>query len=763
MKAPDLGCFLLYTIYMSKEHIDISDQLYCSVDLEFTGFDPARDQILEIGFAFFRMTEKGAEITEQWSQVFKSSIEVHPKILGLTGITQEELDAAPDFNEHREFLQEKLGDAIIVGHNPVMDVKFLEAYGLKLSGRIIDTLELVQFILPTHHSYNLENLVHYFGVKHHNAHRALGDAISTVAVLENLLRSYNQFPKKLKEELTSVVSRGEFLWQKLFEQELEEREIEQNDSLKHTATLNSVQPLELSKDLISIDESPDNHEVRVALGLKSDKAPSVLAVETSATVMKLWKDGLVHGVFRSEDTFSKPAFEKFLKSATTSEELRFCLKIIVWLHTNWQTEVVFDLNISFFGGQFRTFITGGLPKVGNEPVLCVDYATLQTLTSTNIFKNFKDRQLVVVDIQNFEKFMSTGFGVRLSWSSVLYSLKMIYNPETDFGNQDAKDKVMSALTSTDLFFGLVYMLMHQTFPNKPYATLEELESNHSHIFSRLQRAAESLKEKLQEVHVFSEAVDLSRTINFLESFFSLTEGRVKWVTIDERNLSFNDLPIDISDSVQGILNGFSSVRFTETISQPNLLSYLVDRLGLHTETSEFTKISSSMVPSNLNFASFDVALSDSQLYEETTVSPLPLIIIFPDLASIKNFYNDHYSKIKEKAALFAQGYSGGGNKMFRNFSIKENSVLLVTAEFMAKQNYKISARTVLFTGAPGVEKDHPYTSAILKHWESKHEDLISTLQLSKIILAIKKIQLTHSVSVKMYNFAKNNIFVDKSR
>lgn len=738
-----------------------SDQLYCSVDLEFTGFDPSRDQILEIGFAFFRMTEKGAEITEQWSQVFKPTIEVHPKILGLTGITQKELDDAPDFNEHREFLQEKLGDAIIVGHNPVMDVKFLEAYGIKLSGKIIDTLELVQFILPVHHSYNLENLVHYFGVKHHNAHRALGDAVSTAEILENLLRVYNQFPDKLKTELQTVFKRGEFSWQHLFNIKLDEKDLEQNDSLKHNAHSSNISALELNKNLITIDNTPDDHEARVALGLKEKEIHSVIAVADSATVMRLWKDNLVHGVFRTDDTFSKQAFDKFLKNATTNEELRFCLKVIVWLHTNWQTEVVFDLNISFFGGQFRSFIVGGKPRIGKETVLCVDYITLQTLSmSSSESESLKERQLVIVDMQSFEKFMSTGFGTRLSWSSVLYSLKLIYNPETEFGDLSIKDEVVAALIATDLFFGLVYMLLHQSFPNNQYATIEQLDDNHTPILNRLQRAAENLRDKIHLVEQKLQSGDLSRTSSYLENFFHKTEGRVKWITIDERNLSFHDQPIDIAANVEAVLQAFAGYKFTETITQPELLSYLVDRLGLDTDISE---LSNKFLPSNLNLFSAGESLTDDELYTQTIESPLPLVIVFPEVVGVKNFYNDNYEKIKENAALFAQGYSGGGNKMFRNFSIRENSILLVTADFMSKQNYKITAQTIIFTAPPVVEKDHPYTSALLKHWANKHKDLITVFELSKLTAAIKKVKLNHSVLVKMYNFEKNKFFVDNTR
>jgi DNA polymerase III epsilon subunit-like protein len=130
---------------------------YCSIDLELTGFDPLRDEILEVGFVFFTLGTAGVQIESEWSQVFKPHSEVHPKILGLTGITSEELQKAPAFSEFQIFLQQQLGDAILVGHNIVLDVRFLEAFGITLSGSTIDTLDLVQWMLPTHHSYNLEN------------------------------------------------------------------------------------------------------------------------------------------------------------------------------------------------------------------------------------------------------------------------------------------------------------------------------------------------------------------------------------------------------------------------------------------------------------------------------------------------------------------------------------------------------------------------------------------------------------------------------
>src|SRR6185369_2125257 len=125
---------------------------YCSLDVELTGFDPLADEILELGLAFFEPTSRGLRVTEQWSQLFRPKGQVHPKILGLTGISPEQLATAPTLSELHQQIQQKLDGAIIVGHNTILDTKFLEAFGFALSGQFIDTLDLVQILLPTHHS-----------------------------------------------------------------------------------------------------------------------------------------------------------------------------------------------------------------------------------------------------------------------------------------------------------------------------------------------------------------------------------------------------------------------------------------------------------------------------------------------------------------------------------------------------------------------------------------------------------------------------------
>jgi DNA polymerase III epsilon subunit-like protein len=140
-------------------------------------------------------------IIEQWSQVFQPARDVRAKIFALTGIRKQEIEKAPKFADFREFLQEKLQNVTLIGHSISVDIRFLQAFGIHVPERYIDTMDLVQFLLPTHHSYNLEGLMHFFRVPHPEAHRALEDAKATVAVVEKLLELFYGFPEELQVEL----------------------------------------------------------------------------------------------------------------------------------------------------------------------------------------------------------------------------------------------------------------------------------------------------------------------------------------------------------------------------------------------------------------------------------------------------------------------------------------------------------------------------------------------------------------------------------
>lgn len=333
---------------------------YCSLDIETSGFDPLKNEVLEVGFAFFTFDEKGIQITKEFTQVFNPSHPVPANILGLTGISQKELDEAPKFSEFKSFLQKELGDAIIVGHNISFDTKFLESVGIKFSGKSIDTLDLVQFILPTHHSYNLENLMHTFGISHKEAHRALADSKATIKLLEKLLQVFNSFPSGLKKQIVNLVKGREIIWEDLLEIKLPALPISSQPETKkqEKEKFDGNQKISLDSNIIYNFQLGQQYIKEIAIAAKKSKTKILMVVPKSQQATELFLKGWAQDIgLLSENIFSEKKFEAFLnKKNILPEEVRFGLKILVWKETNWQHKTVQDLNLSFFGGQFKILL-----------------------------------------------------------------------------------------------------------------------------------------------------------------------------------------------------------------------------------------------------------------------------------------------------------------------------------------------------------------------------------------------------------------------
>ncbi len=703
---------------------------YCSIDLEFTGFDPEKEQILEIGFAFFEVGENGFTVTEQWSQVFKPTVEVHPKILGLTGISQAEIDVAPNIAQFRDFLSDKLHDAILMAHNPILDIRFLELAGVKLSGQSIDTLELVQFLLPTHHSYNLENLMHYFGIEHKDSHRALADCLSTISLLEKMIAIHSRFTPELKAKLAAVLAKTDFLWAKLLELNFDVDSVQVNDSLAHGEFADDELP-----DFalpITIDPKHHLHESRVVNTLTKQDGEWLVVMRSKQEVLRLWQAGVVEGTFQSKDLFDKNAFEQFMKSASTSEELRFILKILVWMETNWQTKTILDLNLSFFGGQFKSFITGGNYKAGSKKILACDYEALTFLSENNLETT---RQLIVCDLQRFESHLTGGSKERLSWYYFSFILKSIYNPETEYGLVELKDEVVDALSSVDLFFGLVQLILRKNLKQLDYISINELESLYGLFYNRLHQAAQNLSVKLKALGSRATNDSVTRLGDNLENFFKIEQNYIKWVELTDENVILHSQPIEIKSIASELVGKFASVGYTDTLLQAPLLFYFAERLGLDTEVllfhNKFVKLN--LTELTLNHSN---PLDDLMALSEAAT---PIVLIFATSSAVKTFYKDHFDNLGSNFRVFAQEYSGSGNKIFRNFKIFPNALLLATSQFINKQKYNAVSGSLGYIDWPDIDSRHPYVQALLQTYSSAFPNLKDTLTFSEFICNLKQL------------------------
>lgn len=166
---------------------------YTIVDLETTGLDPRYDNIIEIACIKYR---DGKEIERFQSLVQPPAQEddgekyyVDDFIKSLTGITNDMLKDAPNFDALTKDVIGFLSGETLVGHNVNFDINFLydnlEPYGICVDNDFVDTMRLARCALPEMRHHRLSDLDDYFSIGGSH-HRAMGDCEITHDVLLKL-------------------------------------------------------------------------------------------------------------------------------------------------------------------------------------------------------------------------------------------------------------------------------------------------------------------------------------------------------------------------------------------------------------------------------------------------------------------------------------------------------------------------------------------------------------------------------------------------
>ncbi len=354
-------------------------------------------------------------------------------------------------------------------------------------------------------------------------------------MLEKLVQIYNALPPPTKSEIVTLVAEGDFAWKPLLQLPWP---LFHKPELEHSKDVIPNIDIKLVSDTLVQVPFGVNYELITRKMIESDERPIIYLVSSSQKVLHYWREGWVRGVFSSKQLFNEDKYYAFLKKdQKTLDEIRFLLKIVVWLGTNWQTETIIDLNLSFFGGQFRSLVSGkDLEEHLGVRVLCCDYETFFALSEKGLYHDFLP---VVASLNAFEKAVTRSTGIRFSWGGVLYALKAIYNPETDFGNVSLSELVLTCLAGTDLFFGWLLLELRKRYPSAVYITWENLVQDDL-FFHKVQIAAANLQKKLLPlIEYFEQLRDITLDI---ASFFSNAENQVRWLEPKDENCIFSINP-----------------------------------------------------------------------------------------------------------------------------------------------------------------------------------------------------------------------------
>ena len=160
-------------------------------DVETTGINPRRDEIIEIAAAAYEdQTMKGEPYTQmirpQCGYIPRAATKVH-------GIRYQDVSDAPTITQVLPDFLEYIGNDTLVGHNIFrFDNRFIDrAVGELYDGRgftpyYLDTLLMARRLLPGQPRYTLEMLIQELGLGDKVEHRALSDVEKTSALFFEL-------------------------------------------------------------------------------------------------------------------------------------------------------------------------------------------------------------------------------------------------------------------------------------------------------------------------------------------------------------------------------------------------------------------------------------------------------------------------------------------------------------------------------------------------------------------------------------------------
>ncbi len=161
-------------------------------DLETTGLDPERDDMVQIGAV--RVVNGRIVEGERFDTLVNPGRPIPPGSTKVHGISDDMVASAPDIDEATRRFHAFAGGSVLVAHNAPFDLAFLKRYGARLGlafdHPVLDTVLLSAVLFGGSATHTLDALAESLDVDIADAvrHTAIGDALATAQVLTGCLR-----------------------------------------------------------------------------------------------------------------------------------------------------------------------------------------------------------------------------------------------------------------------------------------------------------------------------------------------------------------------------------------------------------------------------------------------------------------------------------------------------------------------------------------------------------------------------------------------
>lgn len=176
--------------------------MYAIIDIESNGSGFRKESIIDIAIYKY----DGHEVVDRFISLVNPESDITNFVQKLTGISPKMVKTAPKFHEIAKRIIEITEGTTLVGNNIEFDYRMLrqsfKRLGFEFKINTLDTIPLAQKLIPEAESYSLGKLVKSLGVPLSNAHRADGDARSTLDLFKLLITKDkdNEIIQKQHEE-----------------------------------------------------------------------------------------------------------------------------------------------------------------------------------------------------------------------------------------------------------------------------------------------------------------------------------------------------------------------------------------------------------------------------------------------------------------------------------------------------------------------------------------------------------------------------------
>jgi len=162
---------------------------YCVLDIETTGLQFRTEKITEIGAIKIR----DGQVVGEFECFVNPERHISEEITNITGITDSMVAKSETIKEVLPKFFEFIEESTLVAHNADFDIGFIrynaEILGLDFKNDYIDTLALSRELFPEFTKHKLGIIAENLGIKVKNAHRALDDVKTLVAVFQKMKAS----------------------------------------------------------------------------------------------------------------------------------------------------------------------------------------------------------------------------------------------------------------------------------------------------------------------------------------------------------------------------------------------------------------------------------------------------------------------------------------------------------------------------------------------------------------------------------------------